>query len=306
MGRRRGGGALRRSASLLPLVLLLALSLLAVCSAHFPKEVDPSDPSLLSVKDWFEEELDKKYNSTNEIVHFCDAQKQVVNGFNYMVAALVKTEYHENETSEWMLHSFKVFEHPAWEQAPEKYEMTFDEAPVFEDADLALPAKVSTYVTNQLREAHTRDGAGDALAVTLAEVVEHYEQELEVEKFSASDKPSATTLKTVAELVSHRVYGRFVIGKEKHDIDVVFVTMNGDFIYFDYADFGVSEDSGSGGAGTGPKPDVKLLTMKTSALGIFLVGLVVCGIFMVHFYRKKHKKSKEDWYIEQLTDIDEL
>ena len=46
--------------------------------------------------------------------------------------------------------------------------------------------------------------------------------------------------------------------------------------------------------------------MRTSMIAIFLVSLVVCGILLVHVFRKRHKRSKEDWYIEQLTDIDEL
>mmetsp|Transcript_6043 Transcript_6043/g.11085 ORF Transcript_6043/g.11085 Transcript_6043/m.11085 type:complete len:307 (+) Transcript_6043:267-1187(+) len=291
----RGRAALASSALL---VLLLCFS---SSRAHPAKPVDPKDPAVVAVKAWFETDLDAKYNNTNEVVHFCDAQRQVVSGYNYIFTMLVRSTY-GNDTVEWLLHQSKIYERPAWDTSDgPKYEVTRDEVPVFEDADLKLPEEVTRYIETQL--------AASAESVETSEVVEHYEQRVEVEHVTMNAKEGSLT-NDVEIVTAHRVFGRFVVGATKRDMDVSFVTKeDGSFVFFDSVDLGVSEFTGGGGEDGGILPyrkDVKLLTMKTSLFGIFLVGVLTCCILLVHFFRKRQKKSKEDWYIEQLTDIDEL
>jgi hypothetical protein len=259
--------------------------------------VDPSDPSVVLVKEWFEKELDRKYaNTSNEVVHIEEAQKQVVNGFNYILTSLVKTTY-GNETVEWLIHSSRIYEHPAWDtSATWKYELSRDEVPIFEEADLDLPAEVAEYVEASL------GSASENLEVSLSDVMEHFEQKAQIEYISADMKS------TVDEIVAHRVTGEFAFSTGvKKDVDISFLskldaTGTSQFVFFDSIELGVV-DSGSGEDTSG---DVKLLTVKTSMIAIFLVAVATCGILLVQLVRRRQKKSKEDWYIEQLTDIDEL
>jgi hypothetical protein len=278
--------------------LAVALSALASSvSANGPKSVDPSDPSVVLVKEWFEKELDRKYaNTSNEVVHIEEAQKQVVNGFNYILTSLVKTTY-GNETVEWLIHSSRIYEHPAWDtSATWKYELSRDEVPIFEEADLDLPAEVAEYVEASL------GSASENLEVSLSDVMEHFEQKAQIEYISADMKS------TVDEIVAHRVTGEFAFSTGvKKDVDISFLskldaTGTSQFVFFDSIELGVV-DSGSGEDTSG---DVKLLTVKTSMIAIFLVAVATCGILLVQLVRRRQKKSKEDWYIEQLTDIDEL
>ena len=289
-------------------VLVFAVALVLgteVCLGGTPKAVDPSDPSVVAAKTFFEEELNAKFNQTkHEVVHFCDSQRQVVNGMNFWFTVVVKatTEEDDGETGfDWVMHKAKVYEHPAWDtSATEKYELTLDEVPLYEDAFLDLPEAAKDFVVRSLSAA-----LPDASDVSATSIMRHTEQRIDVEYFSMMDG------KSVEEAVNHRVYGTFALdGETEAYVDVAFVTKGEDFIYFDHVLGGSVDSSGDGGEDPGAGPaaakDVKLLTMKTSMVAIFLVGLVTCGILLVHFFRRRHKRSKEDWYIEQLTDIDEL
>lgn len=290
----RGRGLVKVLATLAVVLSALASSV----SANGPKSVDPSDPSVVLVKEWFEKELDRKYvNTSNEVVHIEEAQKQVVNGFNYILTSLVKTTY-DNETVEWLIHSSRIYEHPAWDtQATWKYELSKDEVPIFEEADLDLPAEVAEYLEASL------GSASENLEVSLSDVLEHFEQKAQIEYISADMKA------TVDEIVAHRVTGEFTFSSGvKKDVDVSFLskvdgTGTSQFVFFDSIELGIV-DSHSGGDDT--SGDVKLLTVKTSMIAIFLVAVATCAILLVQLIRRRQKKSKEDWYIEQLTDIDEL
>lgn len=281
-------------------VLVLALAaLLAVASAHPPKYIDPADPAVVAAKSFLEADLNAKFNSTNhEVVHYVDAQRQVVNGFNYMLTVLVKTTTEETGKTDWVLHKARIYEHPAWDtSATEKYEVTVDEVPVFEEADLDLAAEVGAYVEQSLGASANDEG------MKLSEVSSHLEQRVDVEYVSLTDGT------TTEEAVSHRVSGSFASGEGSAVYDISFVTKGGEFLFFDSAIVSRRGDSGSDDGGVLPSPggsDVKLLTARTSIFAIFLVGLVTCAILLVHFFRRRRKRSKEDWYIEQLTDIDEL
>lgn len=283
---------------LAPVVALLFGScvLLGTAWAHPPKKVDVSDPAVVAVKEWLELALDNKYNDTmNEILHIEDAQKQVVNGYNYIMTYLVKTTY-DNETVEWLLHKSKVYEHPPWDTtATETYLLSSDEVPVFEEATLDLPLEVTDYIETTL-------GSQLGGVVETADISEHFEQKGEIEYVTLTEGSSTE------QVVAHRVSGEFHVGDKIKYVDISFMTKPGQFLFFDMVDLGIV-DKGEG-QGEEEEPlvvhDVKLLTVKTSMFGIFLVGLVTCSIFLVHLFRRRHKKSKEDWYIEQLTDIDEL
>ena len=306
LGRRGFCGFLVIIVALFSAVLLVQVPL---ASANAPKSVDPSDPSVVSVKEWFEKELDRKYaNTSNEVVHIEEAQKQVVNGYNYILTSLVKTTY-DNETVEWLLHTSRIYEHPPWDTEAEwKYELSKDEVPVFEEADLELPTEVTKYVEERLgtKTSGSENESEEGLGVSVSDVLEHFEQKAQIEYISSD------LVASVSDIVAHRLTGEFAFDAEdvKKTLDISFLTKidesgKNQFIFFESVELGIVEDDKSGEGSEGAS-DVKLLTVKTSMFAIFLVALVTCTILLVQLVRRRQKKSKEDWYIEQLTDIDEL
>ena len=275
------------------LAVLSTLSLVELCVAGAPKEVDPSDPGVVAAKTFFEEDLNAKFNETeHEVVHFCDAQRQVVNGFNFILTVVVKAFTEETDDTDWVLHKLRIYEHPAWDTSSEnKYELSLDDVPVYEDAGTELSSEATEYVETNLGSSSKLTG-----------VLSHTEQRLDLEYLSLS--PSGTLASETVEVVGHTIHGTFVVDEIERYADVHFVTKGDKFIFFDHLLEG--EVKHKGGELTPGGKDVKLLTMKTSMFAIFLVGVLACGILLVHVFRKRQKRSKEDWYIEQLTDIDEL
>lgn len=284
----------RLAYSALALLLLSAGS--QVCSAMQYKEIDPTDPAVVKVTSFFEGELDAKFNGTvHKVAHFSDAQRQVVNGFNYLLTVVVKATTAVDENEDWVLHKVRVYEHPAWDtSAKQKYELSLDDVPVYQSGpDVHMWPEAVLYAEEQLGGEYTGE-------------VRHSEQVVEVDLYDLEAGHSTVMVK------NHRVYGKFVLEGTERFVDFTFVTkgdgQDGESSPFTYFDKDVQDPVPHGGGGSGGEggKDVKLLTMRTSMIAIFLVGLVVCGILLVHVFRKRHKRSKEDWYIEQLTDIDEL
>lgn len=170
------------------------------------KEIDPTDPAVVKVTSFFEGELDAKFNGTvHKVAHFSDAQRQVVNGFNYLLTVVVKATTAADENEDWVLHKVRVYEHPAWDtSAKQKYELSLDDVPVYQSGpDVHMWPEAVLYAEEQLGGEYTGE-------------VRHSEQVVEVDLYDLEAGHSTVMVK------NHRVYGKFVLEGTERFVDFTF------------------------------------------------------------------------------------
>lgn len=278
--------------------LAVALAVLASAAhAHPPKGINVTDPDVQAAVAWLGGSYDAaRENATVGIVHVADAQRQLVNGYNYFFVLMTKEV--EGETVAWALHRTRVYERPAWQatEGDDKYTASHDEVPVYDPIDCTdVPTDVMPWAASEM-------GVKRGAEMAATEAVTCYVQSAPVQYVTLADGTQTVPIDAYAIDARFRQAGSPPLSVAA---SLAVVVKDGTPAFLDYVIDG-EEAASSGGGGAGGASELTARTANIAFVSIFLVLVTGVVIVIAQRVRQRRRRSKEEWYIEQLTDIDEL